>query len=68
MEFKMRIFREYKEKIILYIAWHLPKSIVKWAYYRVLAHATTGKYSTQEVPLLTWQQAADRWENNMRGI
>jgi hypothetical protein len=51
-----------KEKLCKKIAWILPRSIVKWCYFRVLAHATQGKWSKQVVPDLTWQQAADRWE------
>lgn len=52
-----------KENLIRWVAWKLPREVVKWCFYRVLAHATTGKYSGQVVPELTWQQAADRWLN-----
>lgn len=50
------------ERLHIKIAWKLPKSITKWAFYRVLANASGSKYPDQVVPELTWQQAADRWE------
>jgi hypothetical protein len=53
-----------KEQLIRKIAWALPHEVVKWAFYRVLANATTGKYENQVVPELTWQDAIDRWEND----
>jgi len=51
------------ERLAKWIAWKLPREVVKWAYYRVLANATQGKWANQEVPTLTWQDASDRWES-----
>ncbi len=33
-----------REKVTMWVAWHLPRSLVMWCYYRVAAHATTGQY------------------------
>ena len=43
------------------IAWLLPKGIVKWCFYSVLAHATSGRWSNQLVPGMSWEIAAQRW-------
>lgn len=46
------------------IAWLLPKSVVMWAYLRVGAHATTGKYGSVIVPEVSMMDALDRWSND----
>lgn len=43
------------------IAWLLPRSLVKWCAVRVGANATTGRYSSQEVPALSFMDALQRW-------
>ena len=50
------------DRIAMWIAWHLPRRVVKWAAYRVAAEATTGAYSRQIVPELTFMDAVRRWE------
>ena len=55
------------EKTWMFVAWYLlPKRVVMWCFYRVLANATTGKWSSQIVPDLTWQDAADRWPGDAK--
>ena len=49
------------EAVARWIAWHLPKEVVKWCFYRMAAHATTGKYGNTLVPGLTWETIAKRW-------
>lgn len=51
-----------KEKFWMWIAWRLPKELVKWASVRLLAHATQGKWSDQVVPELLATDALKRWE------
>lgn len=46
----------------MWIAWKLPKVLVRWCTIRVIAHATQGKYSHQIVPDLTAMDAVKRWE------
>jgi hypothetical protein len=45
----------------MFIAWHLPKSLVAWCAIRVGAHATQGQYSSQVVPDLKFMDALQRW-------
>lgn len=51
-----------KDRIARALAWMLPKRVVKWAYIRVGAHATTGQYSNTVVPDLTMMDGLARWE------
>lgn len=51
------------EKIIMWIAFHLPKTLVYWCAIRLMAHATTGQYGNQIVPELTAMDALKRWES-----
>lgn len=50
-----------KDKLQMWCAWHLPKWLVKWAAVRLMAHATTGEYSSTVVPELTGMEALKRW-------
>ena len=50
-----------RERLCMWIAWHLPKDIVGWCFSRVVGVATTGKYSSQVVPELTAADALKRW-------
>jgi hypothetical protein len=50
-----------KEKVLIAVSWHLPKSLVYWCAIRLMAHATTGKYSNQVVPELLAMDALQRW-------
>jgi len=54
--------KEVCDKISMWVAWHLPKSIVKWCAVRLLVNGTQGKYSSQVVPELTGIQALQRWK------
>jgi hypothetical protein len=51
-----------RDKVLRWIVWRLPKSIVYWAAIRVVANATTGPYESQIVPELRAMDALDRWE------
>lgn len=51
-----------KEKIIIKIAWAMPRIIVYWCAIRLMTHATGGKYSKTVVPDLTVVEALKRWE------
>jgi len=50
-----------KERVSMWIAWHLPKYIVLWCAYRVAAHAVSGKWENEEVPSVTMMDAIARW-------
>lgn len=49
------------ERVWIWIAWRLPRSLVKWCAVRLGAHATQGRYSDQIVPDLTFVDALKRW-------
>lgn len=49
------------EKLWIWLAWRLPRDLVKWASIRLIAHATTGEYSSQVVPDLAAMEALKRW-------
>lgn len=49
------------DKILMKLAWLLPRRIVMWCAIRVAAHATTGKYGNQVVPKLSAMDAIQRW-------
>lgn len=49
------------EHFIIWFSRRLPKCLVKWSFYRIMADVTTGKYSDTTVPELTAIDAIDRW-------
>lgn len=49
------------EAFLRWIVWHMPKRLVMWAFYRVVANATTGEYGNTIVPELTAMDAIQRW-------
>ena len=52
-----------KDRILIWIAWKLPKGLIKQAYVRVVAHGTTGLYSDTVLPDVTVSDILNRWEN-----
>lgn len=51
-----------RTKLAEWIAWHLPRSVVRYAAVRLFTHATTGRYGRTEVPALTFMDALRRWD------
>ncbi len=49
------------EAITIKLAWLVPRRLAYWCAIRVIAHATQGKYSNQEVPALSAMEALKRW-------
>ena len=45
-----------------WLAWRLPRELVKWATIRLVAHATQGVWSNTVVPELTAMDAIERWD------
>jgi hypothetical protein len=52
-----------KDALVRWFAWHLPRRLVMWCYFRVGAHATTGEYANTVVPDLTMMDAIKRWND-----
>lgn len=50
-----------QEKITMWIAWRIPKIIAMWCFYRMVAHATTGKWGNENPCGMTWETILDRW-------
>ena len=51
-----------REAFVRLIAWHLPRELVMWCYFRVAAHATTGRYANTNVCELSMMDAIKRWD------
>ena len=49
------------EAITIKLAWLVPRRLAYWCAIRVIAHATQGEYSNQEVPALSAMDALKRW-------
>ncbi len=52
---------EMKEKLTMWIVWHLPRCMIVWAAIRLMAHATTGEYAHQDTSAITFADALNRW-------
>lgn len=50
-----------RDKVWLWLAYLLPKTLVMWASVRMISNATTGQYSKQIVPDLSAMEALRRW-------
>jgi hypothetical protein len=53
---------KYRHRFVLALVWRLPRWLVYWCAIRLVAHATTGRYSDQVVPDLRAMDALERWE------
>ena len=51
-----------RDKILMWIAWRLPRRFIMWCYIRVAAHATTGEHANTLVCELGMMDALGRWE------
>ena len=58
----MRTIQSSIDKLSRWLAWRLPRVVVRWAFYRVIANATAGRWSRTLVPGLIWETAVKRWE------
>jgi hypothetical protein len=50
-----------REKVWLWVAWHLPRELIKWAFIRTFAEATTGTYALVEAGAVTAMQVYADW-------
>jgi hypothetical protein len=49
------------EKVWRWVAYRLPRNLVKWASIRLIANATQGRYENTIVSELTAMDALKRW-------
>jgi len=54
----------FSERMLMWIAWHLPKRLVVWCYYRVHGFATGGRYSTLHPDEVNWRMAITAFEED----
>lgn len=52
-----------REAAVMWVAWHLPRRLVMWCWYRVGAHATTGEYGNTNPSELLMMDAIKRWDD-----
>ena len=55
-------WRMFKERVAYWTAWHIPRWLVYFATIRLVAHATTGQFSSTAVPELGAMDAIKRWD------
>ena len=55
-----------KEEAYKWIAYKLPKLLVTWVTYRLLVHASSGKWCLQDLKTLTMDEVMERWEQQMK--
>lgn len=55
-----------KERVWMRVVWALPKQLVYWCGVRLIAFATTGRYSATVVPELSAMEALERWSSQGR--
>lgn len=51
-----------RERFLMWIAWHMPREIVKWCFIRLAAHATTSEFANRETPTVTCMEALACWD------
>ena len=50
------------ERILMWIAWKVPKPLARWVFVRVAIFGTVGKYSSTVLPEPTIVDALKRWK------
>src|SRR5215831_16974005 len=61
---KMTILYRMTEKINIWLAWHLPRSVVYWAGIRMGAHATSGCWGNECPSETLFITVLKRWEGS----
>ena len=51
----------FKEEVNKWIAYKLPKLLVTWVGWRLMVHASSGKWCTQDLSKLTMDEVMKRW-------
>ena len=55
-------WRKQRERLVMWIAWHVPKWLAYWCFIRVAAHATTGEWSGSVPHNVSIMDALERWD------
>jgi hypothetical protein len=60
---ELKMYRRHlRERILICLAWAMPRSLAYWATIRLGAHATTGQYSNQSPCDLKFMDTLQRWD------
>jgi hypothetical protein len=54
--------RQIPDRVAIFVAWHLPRRVVRWTAIRLICHATQGKWNHTVIPDLTAIEALTRWD------
>lgn len=49
------------DRLVMWLAWRLPRELAYWAAIRVAAHATTGRYDNTDPGQLDVMEMLNRW-------
>lgn len=52
------------ERMLIFIAWHMPRELVRWCFFRVFAHGTTGVFGRECPSDTRAMDLAKRWEGS----
>ena len=65
LRFKINYIRtRWPERFGLWLAYKLPRSLAMWAFIRVTAHASQGKYGATNPEELNVMEALKRWDTD----
>jgi len=51
-----------KEEAYKWVAYKLPKLLVTWVGWRLMVHASSGKWCLQDLKKLTMDEVMERWK------
>ena len=55
----------WRERLLIWLAWRMPRSLSYWCAVRVGAHATTGDWGHFNTPETTVLDALKRWDGTV---
>lgn len=53
--------RDWRERMTMRLAWMLPRYLVMWCAYRVMAHASQGQWGNETPDSIDMMTMIDRW-------
>lgn len=59
--------RDTKERILIRVAWWMPRSLVYWCGIRMFVGATSGEHSKDILPEMLAMELFQRWEDTTHG-
>ncbi len=56
-------YGHYKDKFYMWLAWKLPRELIKWSSIRLISYATMGKYGKDHPDDVSVITALNRWDH-----